>query len=213
MSLRGDKYETAEEVRFRLENTVVLYDGRPVWITRVRDPEPADGEIARVYFNELPLRANRQEETRKFLSSRKFDLSPFKMGYMNLDGDVVFLSRTPVRQNRQGLSAGSCTISDVTGQRNREHGFGQIIDRQEFVDMVMSNYPSFKEASDMIRDGATGVALSNQYALRRDGDLGIIYLYNRFTKVAAGFPGEILRLPKKNAFLKEQLAELKIPTA
>ena len=56
MSLKGDKYETTEEVKFRLEQTVVLYDKEPVYITRVNMPDMEDkGEIARVYFIPLPI--------------------------------------------------------------------------------------------------------------------------------------------------------------
>jgi len=93
MSLRGDAYETAEEVRFRLENTIVKYDGSPVYITRVEVAQPGDEDkISRVLFSELPFDplAGKGKVQRRFLSSRKFDLTPFKMGYMNYKGDAFF---------------------------------------------------------------------------------------------------------------------------
>ena len=210
MSLRGDKYENAEEVRFRLEGTVVLYDGKPVYITKVNNTLGDDAfEIARVFFRPVPYEA-RDKETRKYLSSRKFSLEPFKMGYMNTDKEVVYLSRAPVRQQRQGLCQQNLSITDVFGDKSKNHDFSTVIRSKGFSDMVEGLYPCYDKALEMLRD-RTSVALSNIFALAYDPDFSIMYLLNRGTKCGASFMGEKMRIPDKFKFLREEMNACNIP--
>ena len=219
MSLKGDKYETAEEVRFRLENTVVLYDGKPVYISRVNVPEPEDRkEIARVYFFDLPLMGGRGKvgegkETRKYLSSKNFDLAPFKMGYMNHGGQATFVSRAPVRQNRQGLSNGTAVFTNVKGQRSEVVDFNTMIRSEGFVDMVNGKYPDFKTAGDMLGDkDISSVAVSRSFAFNIDHDLQALVLVHKGVKCGLALKGDkALRIPPKFHFLREEMEDHRIP--
>jgi hypothetical protein len=212
MSLKGDKYETADEIRFRLENTVVLYDGKPVYITRV-DAGGEDGEIARVFFYDLPLVGN-NKETRKFLSSRKFDLTPFKMGYLNYNGEAIFVSRSPVRQNRQGLCVNNTVFTTIKGQR-AEFSYNQMIGSSGFIDMVMGTYPDFKTAGTMLDEkGIKSVAVSRSFAFIIDHDLEALLLMHKGVKCGLAMKGDRgLKLPPKFAFLREEMEEHRIPLA
>jgi hypothetical protein len=100
-------YENVHDASARLQSSVVLYDGEPVYITNVREAGVGDpkGDIFRVYASPLPYRANlaEAEGMRKFISSKKFDLAPFPMGFMNWNRRVFYLSRLPRKQNKQGL--------------------------------------------------------------------------------------------------------------
>lgn len=215
MSLRGDKYETAEEVKFRLENTVVLYDGKPVYINRVSVPGPEDiDEVARVFFKELPFDLkDREKEVRKYLSSKKFDLAPFRMGYMNHPNGVFFVSRTPLRQNRQGLSAGVVKLFDVKGEKSNWVSFSDMISCQGFSDMVNNVYPDFKQAGEVVGDGKTdSVAISQSFAFAVDKDLDALILHHKGVKCGLAFPGDkSIRVAKKFHFLKEELESYRIP--
>jgi len=209
MSLRGDKYETTEEVKFRLENTVVLYDGEPVYINRVEDGAEL-GEVARVFFTKLPLDDRR--ETRKFLSSRKFDLAPFPMGYMNYNKDAIFVTRSPIRQNRQGLCVHTVRTTTIDGGR-ADIGFIRMISDQGFTDMVKGVYPSFPDAVDLMEEESYySVALSRSIALKVDRDLDVLFLKKNNTNCGIALRGEIgIRLSKKYHFLREELEACKIP--
>lgn len=214
MSLKGDKYETAEEVQIRLQGTIVLYDGSPVYISRVNIPEAGDDDkIARVWFYPLPL-VGGGNETRKFLSSRKFDLAPFKMGYMNRGGQAYFLSRAPLRQYQQGLNAKVLIIQTIKGQK-ADFGYDNCIRDRGFVDMVAGKYPSFKDAGDMLGNHETSsVAVSRMFAFVIDHDLEALYLLHKGVKCGLALKNDrALKVPPKFHFLKEEMEECRIPLA
>lgn len=230
MSLRGDKYETHEEVKARLEQTVVMYDNEPVYIAQVLMPKDEDGkEIARVIYRPLPLgigagkapepkfddngRLLPQEKgVRKYLSSRKFDLTPFKMGYMNWKGNAVYVERVPMRQYKQGLSAGTTMFNDIYGYRYDGINFNHAIASPAFVDMVKGKYPTFKDAGAMINDKTKSVAISRNFAFVIDTDLEALFLYHNNVKCGFAFKGDAnLRIAPKFHFLKEEMEENRIP--
>lgn len=216
MSLKGDKYENAEEVRFRLENTVVMYDRQPVYISRVEVPDAEDkGEIARVYFYDLPLKGAGLKETRKFLSSKKFDLAPFPMGYVNHNGQASFVTRNPVRQNKQGLVAATTIITNIKGQKSEEIGFNDLLRSQGFVDMVNGNYPSFKEAGESLGNkDHSSVAVSRMFAFVIDHELEALYLLHKGIRCGLALKNDrALKVPPKFHFLKEEMEECRIPLA
>jgi hypothetical protein len=215
MSLKGDKYETAEEVKFRLENTVVMYDEDPVLITRVTNLEEAaeKGEIARVFFTQLPYLGNAPKETRKYLSSKRFDLSPFKMGYMNYEGQAVFVSRTPVRQNKQGLCSANTLFTDIKGRKSEVLGFSRMLRTEGFVDMVKGKFPDFKVAGDMLDDkDASSVAVSRSFAFFIDHDLDALFLLNKGIRCGIAMRNDkAVKIPPKFHFLREEMEECNIP--
>ena len=216
MSLKGDKYETQEEVKFRLEGSVVLYDEKPVYITRVQHPED-ENEIARVYFRELPYGGGLgdNKESRKYLSSKKFDLAPFRMGYMNHKGAAIFVSRAPVRQNKQGLSIGVTSFADVRGQKSGLINFPLMIASQGFVDMFYGKYPDFKQVGDLIGNTEeASVAVSRSFAFYIDHDLESLYLLNKGVKCGIVMKGDRgLKIPPKYHFLRQEMEEHRIPLA
>lgn len=221
MSLRGDKYETVDEIKARLEGTVVMYDNQPVYIQKVSLPDREDAdekkEIARVYFHELPLNVREDapaggKAIRKFLSSKKFDLTPFKMGYMNYKGNAVYVDRTPVRQYKQGLSAGTANMSDVTGMPAQGISFSHLIASPSFVDMVHNKYPRFQDVGDMIDNKTKSVAISRNFAFMIDNDLEALFLYHKSIKCGFSLRGDkALRIPPKFHFLREEMEENRIP--
>ncbi len=219
MSLKGDKYETQEEVNFRLNNTVVLYNGKPVYITRVNMPEVEDKrEIARVFFVELPygkMIVDGAKETRKYLSSRKFDLAPFRMGYFNHNGEAIFASRTPVRQNQQGLNARNVTFVDASGKRADNMNFNEMIKSQGFVDMVNGVFPDFTAAGEMLgnKDNSS-IAVSRSFAFHVDHDLEALLLLHKGIRCGIALKGDrALKVPPKFHFLREEMEQCRIPLA
>jgi hypothetical protein len=217
MSLKGDKYETQEEVNFRLSNSIVTYDGKPVYITRIQHPEDEDGkEVARVFFYEIPLKqGGGARETRKFLSSRKFDLATPPLGYMNFQKRALYLSRRPVRQQRQGLTNDTLSIIGVTGRPTMDHNMNNLITSNGFVDMFANKYPSFKEAGDLLDDGeVSSVAVSRKFAFLIDHDLEALFLTHKSVRCGVAFKDDKgMKIPDKYHFLKEELEEARIPIA
>ena len=216
MSLKGDKYETAEEAQFRLNDTIVLYDKKPVYITQVIVPENGaedNKEVARVYFKELPLNPN-QKNVRKYLSSRNFDLSIPNLGYFNHQGSAFFASRSPLRQNQQGLSSKTLKVRIADKSGADIPSFETIIHSQSFVDMITGVYPSFTEACDLFdtHEDVHSMALSPSFAVFLDIDLDALLLAHRGITCGILFKDErILKMSPKFNFLKEEMFEAGLP--
>lgn len=208
MSLKGDKYETLEEVKFRLSRSVVIYDGCPVYISEVGYPEEGQDEVARVYFKTLPVSAY-DPLKRKYLSSRKFDLSPFKMGYCEVNGSVYWVERVPRRQYVQGLSEASVYISPLDKQKENL-SFGRLIKSECLNDFVAHNYRPVEESLGMIRAGvAQEAALWHSFAASLHDDLGFICLHHNEKPFGIILKNDLSTVIISNKFkyLKEEIQE------
>jgi hypothetical protein len=198
----------------RLSGTVVLYDGKPVYIREVgalRDAaEGKNGDIYRVYIKELPIKSGDDRDyERKFISSKKFDLAPFPMGFMNHEGKAVYLSRAPRRQQKQGLSEQTLSCYNVgEAAAGNVLRFANLTSNQAFVDCVMNKYPTVQEATRMVEQGADSAAFSRCFAIARDKSLPeLIYLYHKNDKVGFIMDGT-LKLSAKGRCLRESLNEV-----
>lgn len=216
------QYETLEEAEMRLNSTVVLYDGEPVYVSRIASAAPGDPkpDIFRVYAQPLPMDKlegpNPREQFRKFISSKKFDLSTFKMGFMNKDGKIYYCSRKPRRQYKQGISNNTLCCEEVTAGPVNPYmdprpnlQLSKLIYERCFVDMIKGVYPTFQDAVKLLEnDDTSAVAFSREYALVKDTDLdGLFYLYHKQDKVGFILNDQI-NLAKKMKCLKEALVEL-----
>ncbi len=213
MSLKGDKYETAEEITARLLNSVVIYDGQLVHINDVSLPGAVDGkEIARVHFTPLPLKGDKP--VRKYLSSRKFDLTPFKMGYLNYYGRAILFVRKPARQYKQGLCSANVSAYEITGQSLNRAAVEDILNGQALVDLYNNKYPSFESVAEFKNKEISSVALSKNFAVAFDHDLEVMFLYRGTTKCGLAFRGDkTIRVPEKFKYLREELVADNIPVA
>jgi hypothetical protein len=207
------QYESVNDANMRLGNTIVLYDGKPVYIREVGalgEGEGANGDIYRVYIKNLPISpTDRGAYERKFISSKKFDLAPFPMGFMNLNEHAVYLSRAPKKQQKQGLSEGTLsavTVGDPLGQQRIR--FADLLNKKEFADCISGNYPNVREATRLIEAGAQSVAFSRCFAMARDTALPeLIYLYHKKDKVGFIMDGAF-KLSAKGRCLRESLQEV-----
>jgi hypothetical protein len=150
-------------------------------------------------------------DMRKFISSKKFDMAPFPMGFMNLEGLAYYCSRLPRRQQRQGLSDGTFQAVAVGHEGMGGHRLSDVIYFKEFVDCIKGNYPSFDQARRMLERGeATSVGFTRTFALIADESMPeLVYLYHKKDKV--GFiMGDVLKLSKEGKCLAEALKEANV---
>jgi hypothetical protein len=204
------KYETAEDATMRLRNTVVLYRGAPVLITAVQKGENKE-EILRVYYQPLPRTPKADmEQERKFISSKHFDIAPFKMGYVNRQSSTgaFFCSRLPNRMQKQGLCAENFRAVDNFGVGIN---FNTFIAYKEVNEMVLGKYPSVDEAAKALNK-SMAVAFSRDFCLVKDEVIPNLYfLYYKGDKVGMYLSNErTVSLGKRFGCLKESLQELGI---
>lgn len=220
------KYESLEDARLRLKNTVVLYDGEPVFIRNIEPSRSEKDGIFRIHADALPLNgpgqihnededwdegvavdvgdwidAAKKADLRKFISSKNFDIAPFKMGYVNLKKGAVFCSRVPRRQQKQGLSLESYSAVGLD--------WGAFVQSKEAVDMIKGRYPTLDQAKALLNKSPL-VAFSREFAIAKDEILEDMFiLYYKGSKVGVFLDGKVT-LGKKYTCLKETLLEIKV---
>jgi hypothetical protein len=211
------KYENVEDAKLRLRNTVVLYKGEPVLITDVARGEGKD-DIFRVLFNPLPNAgvdpfgrkvADPGAAERKYISSKHFDIAPFRMGYVNTPKTgAFFCSRVPNRVQKQGLCGENFVAKYDTG--GIVH-FNTFLACKSVVDMVHNRYPSLDEAVKELAK-CPSVAFHREFAVMKDEVIpDLVYLYHKGQKVGMYSKGENkVCLGNKFNCLKESLEELKL---
>jgi len=207
------KYESVEDATMRLRNTVVLYKGDPVLIKEIR-PGDDEKDILRVLFQPLPLAGGEvpgriglqaeEEQKRKYISSKHFDIAPIKLGYVNGKDFVFFCSRLPNRIQKQGLCSENFSGKMLAGPAV---GFNTFLTCKESVDTIKGNYPSFIRSLELL-ERVPAVAFSREFCLVRDDVIPhLVYLYHKNVKVGYYSKDEV-SIGKKFECLKERLNEM-----
>lgn len=220
-----DYYENIDEAQFRLQGTVVTYDGKPCYIQNIQ--RHRDG-ILRCYIVMLPNRIDRRyddefvevvddddeinpdipQAIRKKITSPKFNrFRPFPMGFVNFFRDypkAKYLTRIPGRRSKQGLYSETFKVDHIDTRMADRGGFNTYVSQPEFRDCVVGEYPTFEEAMDTLR-ADTAIAVNREFAIERD-NLGLNYLYHRLDKVGIARGREVL-LADKFSFLREGIIE------
>lgn len=144
-----------------LKHTVVMYDGVPVYISEVTP----DGKL---YVRNMVSKENHLYE----INDELFSFEPVKLGYINIKGHAAYLSRTPSRQYKQGLSVNTlkiqCTDAEYSGQIQemiRKFTF-------EMSNTIRNIFPSIDEATKLLaQDERKSVACSRVFKINADGNL------------------------------------------
>lgn len=211
------KYETVDDARMRLRGCVVLYKGQPVYINDVGHGTGKD-DIFRVMFNELPITGGRpargrieeaaDELKRKFISSKHFDIAPFRMGYVNREGSPFYCSRLPNRVQKQGLC--NENFSGLTNS-GTPVPFAVFTNCKEVPAMVAGDYPSFERALQLL-DKVGEVAFHREFCLVKDPVIsGLVFLYHKGKKVGMYTKGTgEIGLGKQFLCLRETLQEQRL---
>jgi hypothetical protein len=205
------KYETVDDARMRLKNTVVLYKGVPHLIRDINRGEGDD--IFRVLSVPLPVKIDglgrvvvpEGEEQRKFISSKHFDIAPFKVGYVNVKTGAFYVTRLPNRIQKQGFCSENFKATDVKGS---QISFTKLISYPEFVDTVNGVFPTFQQALKAL-DKTSLIAFSRDFAVSRDLILPdrMCHIHHKGSRVGIKLDGVVV-LGKNFLCLKESLAEL-----
>lgn len=159
------RYDTAEDVRSRINNTVAFYKKRPVFIQHGNN---ALGEDRKLTVNLDDLISG--ERTREVHSSDEdLDVQAKPLGYVNLDGRVLYAMRAPIRKGIQCLHATNLYMYDLDGQITMSSGEHKTI---PFGKMLMNDYPSLNDALTEIELGyVQKMAFGRKLALRQTGKL------------------------------------------
>lgn len=194
-------YDSVDEANNRLANTVVTYEGRPVWIDGARNH--ADGVI-RLNMIEHPFNS---DVVRKRIDSPAFNRfrSP-PLGFCNYfdsgSRHVLFCQRTSPRSRRQGLCSDNLRAEYLlTGNRER---FDRIYRSEAFKEMIEGSYPEFDEVMRLLVPDSS-IAVDREFALLRS-KVGFTTLMYKTVEAGIIFRGNLYLSPD-HQYLTEMIME------
>jgi hypothetical protein len=213
-------FEHVDQARQRLEQTIVLYDGRGYYVNTVAENSE---RVPSVYVGELPwdFGSSKQKFEQKRLDDPAFNkFKPFELGFVNLfdspsgitnDYNTLFTYRRPIRSGaRQGLSRESIDGRYLQGSRGgRLEGldlFNQLAPCKSFADMLAGSYPTFDEAlTNLIPESS--IAFARNYALLTDKD-GLVWVYRQLERIGlVNNKSKEFFLFSAKKFLREEIQE------
>ena len=205
-------YQNAADAQQQLGGSVILYDGRPVYVVECFAGRGNDILMSVV---NLPRKRDPYQVSifDPLVEGRGVGL---RLGYCNLGGDygAVWLSRIPRRQYSQGLTRNNVAVNGARGRENRlPLNFDHITGMACFVDMMNGVYPAYADAVQQLNANRAlpSVAFARDFCLERgQDDLGFFLLRYKNERVAWGDPAEF-KLPKKFSYLTELLRKNGVP--
>jgi hypothetical protein len=208
-------YTRRFEFQDRYHDSVIYFDGRPVYITRVHPDNPDSTNVILEYIP-LPFRAGLSNDglARTSALDPRWTEHPIHVGYCNdftwTDTNGVnrktayFFTRIPVRRSRAGLHSEA-----LSGPRNAGMSYTACLNHPGFVKMLQKEYYPI----DVVRKELIGgkdfkvMAFSPHWAMERD-ELERWTLHYKGRSVASGHDLRNLVLPGKFGYLKEAISEM-----
>lgn len=203
-------YDNAEEAEHRLGHTVILYDGKPVYINNIYPYNPANGKEPGIYLETYQLPAMAKADMLP-LADPKFEYHSMRLGYVNGKNNAVYLSRMPVRKFKQGLNDDNVSVlhlPGVAGEAQPRIRFTNLMKTVGLVHMCAGEYPSFEKVLRSLQgdNDIVSQAFDRQLALGKDG-LGMFNLFYRGERVAFTEDGKVFKTSADYSYLKEFMAE------
>ena len=144
------------------DGTLLLYKGQPHKVLSInRD----------VQFVLLNL----ETQKKSIVDFEEKHFRPFtkRLGMVNCNDGVAYVSRIPVRKYWNGLSAGNISIKQLVGDRhsnfNAVRADVQSLQSASLGECLSNHYPSFSEALKWVKSFYGAYAFDKQFAVGTDG--------------------------------------------
>jgi hypothetical protein len=140
--------------------SVIRYDGIPVYIR-------ATAENGLVQAKEI---AAEKDSVWLRITDDKFDFTPVPLGFCNIEGKALLLSRRPSRHFQVGLTSRTLVMSWVNGESDRRAEEAmKSMQHKGLRDCILNKFPSMEEALQKLKDKEhSTIAISRSFALDRD---------------------------------------------
>ena len=210
-------YDTVDEAKQKLVNTVVIFDGTP---THIVDARQQDGEI--ILYHTV-LKKKSQGYITNTISDERFDFRTIgsKLGYVNYENggynESVFVERTPVRKAfaTQGLSKVNTNISNLSGNKRKglpsiKCSWDYLHKVSGFISTVERVFPSLQEITEIFKEeDVVSRAFSPSFAVRRD-EVGPFYLMYKGRDIGYTEDFERFKISNRFKYLEESLEEFNL---
>jgi hypothetical protein len=147
------EYSNVQEVLFRLQNSVILYEGTPMHVKNV---------LAHGKDQQTVLYGDLDGKDVLVPYSQTLDLRSPDPGYVTYGGSVYFLARSPVRSSKQGMN-GENTVCERLATAYRDNlntsTIRKVLSNREDIEWEPKLFELFN------REVLTEIRLSNQVAI------------------------------------------------
>lgn len=185
---------TYEDLTRDLKGCVVIHKNKPVYVNNI-------SRNCDVHFTDLIT----QKEGVAPFSLKAFTSPTRRLGFVNVQGSVVYVSRIPVRKYYLGLHRNNTVVKTIRGvvypqgADNAKYRLQQL-NCPELGDAMFNRYPNFEECVAHVRQFGGARAFDKQFAVSSDGYIfykgeavGTITLRN-----AKGYPDIMWGADKKH---------------
>lgn len=204
----------AQQAAERLQRSVVLYEGKPVYVDEIIPGNTlTDVPVARI----RPCTDTDARSSRKVLNSphfKRFRVLP-TLGWMNskdIKGrGALFLARRIASQRVHGLNDTNTTVSNWDFETTNifpklsanTWRFSTICWDLGFTDMADNAYPSLEKVLANIVEGSA-IAFSPKFCVMRDNE-GIRWLFRNLERIGLFTGVDTLNLLSKFSYLREEI--------
>ncbi|MBD3261819.1 MAG: hypothetical protein GF334_09180 [Candidatus Altiarchaeales archaeon] len=158
----GKTYLTREDIRMRLNRTIVSYQG---------DYYTVDVDAPVNEWHQITLRPLGGDNTRRnrsvTVNHSEVDASTPRLGYFNFNNSAYYISRVPERRQNEGFRPESATVLP-------RMPVGGWVTSNSFREMLHGNYPTIDEALQELKTKETDKLAINY-------DIAIGWLDSRMT--------------------------------
>lgn len=158
-----DKLVTIADLSQFFLHTVILYKNRPSYVLRI-------GETG--MFSILDLEKQTASVVRK-LSFTNMSPPHRRIGMVNLENNVVYIKRVPMRRYQMGLTKGNISASLAGADKGLRPlvDVNDILRSKALCDAMYGRYPSLEEAFKYANEFGVARAFDKQFCVGPDGKI------------------------------------------
>ena len=165
LKMKDRRYDDPADVRMRLHDTIVRLRSEPVYVE-------ASGESLKVQCHYL---LNDKKSEIVDSSHPDLDITSPPLGYCNVDKNMAFLYRMPLRNQKQGLSRENCqTIYETDKGLMRCTGLPK--ERISIGKTILNQFDDFDVCLDKILKNSRSIAFNRSFGFRSSNSKDILIL-------------------------------------
>jgi hypothetical protein len=156
---------SAADLEQMYASTVSVYKNKPYYVISVnRDKKALCRNLLTQREEWLPI------------DEVSFSAPTQRLGFINVKGSVLYLSRTPIRRYKVGLSKENLQIRyldcvQYPAGTAQTQAYVKDMTCIELADCIMGKYPSLTEAYVRCESGSKAVAFDRQFAVNYHGEI------------------------------------------
>lgn len=150
---------TIDDIRQKYEQSVVMYKKKPVLFKKV------SGDFSVRIFD---LMAQKEEQVD--FDMKEFQPPPSRVGFVNINGSVVYAVRNAIRRYKLGLSKENFNVQvlPVPYPDGRSDVYVRLVaglERRELGEALLSKYPTLQQAIRRVSQFEGACAFDKQFAI------------------------------------------------